>query len=654
MALVGPPKAKPEEEALPSLNPFLENIITKFNDLTPSSPPTPTKGHTELKSTIFLSSGNPCLDLFFQVVPSTPSETINEKLNLSWDHDPLTTLKLICHLRGIRGTGKSDRQGFFTAALWLHGLHPRTLACNISSIAQFGCLKDFPEILYRILEGGEVRKLQQGEWQVKKGSSRKYARRYREDKSRDWKPFRSLEGGSKYGTRDGKKVKKRNPIWNERELAKMEKENAREEREKKKAERAEKLLKRYMHDPDFRFLHDRVSDYFAGCLMKDLEVMRNSGDMKSISLAAKWCPSVDSSYDRSILLCESIARRIFPREVYTEYDGIEEAHYVYRVRDRLRKEVLVPLRKVLELPEVYIGTNRWDLIPYERVASKAMVLYQEKFLKHDKKRFLKYLEDVKDGKTSMSVGALLPHEIVGSLWDGDGGGLAELHWKRMVDHMLKKGKIKNCIAVCDVSSNMEETPMEVSLALGLLVSELSDEPWKGKLITFNENPELHLIKGNSLLSKMKFVARMKFGEKTNLQRVFDRILEAAVKGKLRPDEMVQKVFVFSGMEFEKASEKDWETDYEAITRKFTKKGYGSAVPHIVFWNLNNSKASPVPVTQTGVTLVSGFSKNLLTLLLQKDEDISPEDAEEAVKPGPADLMEAAISGPEYQKLIVLD
>ncbi|OIW04691.1 hypothetical protein TanjilG_16154 [Lupinus angustifolius] len=653
MALVGPPPKPKPEEVLPSFNPFLDNIITKFNDLTPSSPPTPPKGHTQSESSIFLSSGNPCLDLFFQVLPNTHSDTINEKLNLSWDHNPVTTLKLICHLRGIRGTGKSDREGFFTAALWLHGRHPKTLACNIASIAHFGCLKDFPEILYRILEGAEVRDLQRDAWKMKREFSQKRKRRYR-DRSPVWKPFHRLEGGSKYGTRGGKRVQKKNPIWDVRDLAKTEKENAREERENKKAERAEKLLKRYRHDPDFRYLHDRVSDYFAGCLMKDLEVMRNSGEMKSISLAAKWCPSVDSSYDRSILLCESIARRIFPREVYTEYEGIEEVHYAYRVRDRLRKEVLVPLRKVLELPEVYIGANRWDLIPYERVASKAMQFYQEKFLKHDKERFLKYLEDVKDGKTSMSFGALLPHEIVGSLWNGDGGGVAELLWRRMVNNMLSKGKIKNCIAVCDVSENMSGTPMEVSLALGLLVSELSDEPWKGKLITFSENPELHLIKGNSLLSKMKFVARMKWGQNTNLQRVFDQILEAAVKGKLRPDEMVQKVFVFSGMEFEKASDKDWETDYEAITRKFTKKGYGSAVPHIVFWNLNNSKASPVPVTQKGVTLVSGFSKNLLTLLLQNDGDISPGDAEEAVKPGPADLMEAAISGPEYQKLIVLD
>ncbi|OMO69173.1 hypothetical protein CCACVL1_19631 [Corchorus capsularis] len=54
-------------------------------------------------------------------------------------------------------------------------------------------------------------------------------------------------------------------------------------------------------------------------------------------------------FDKSTLLCEGVAKKMFPRENYPEYEAMEEAHYVYRVRDRLRKEVLVPLHKVLEL-----------------------------------------------------------------------------------------------------------------------------------------------------------------------------------------------------------------------------------------------------------------------------------------------------------------
>ena len=57
-----------------------------------------------------------------------------------------------------------------------------------------------------------------------------------------------------------------------------------------------------------------------------------------------------------------------------------------------------------------------------------------------------------------------------------------------MNDVAKKGTLKNCIAVCDVSESMRGTLREVCVALGLFVSELSEEPCKGKVITFSENP----------------------------------------------------------------------------------------------------------------------------------------------------------------------
>lgn len=94
-------------------------------------------GFTENGSATFLSTGNPCLDFFFHVVPDTPPQELLQRLKLSWKCDALTTLKLMCNLRGVRGTGKSEKEGFYTAALWLHNKHPKTLACNIKAIADF-------------------------------------------------------------------------------------------------------------------------------------------------------------------------------------------------------------------------------------------------------------------------------------------------------------------------------------------------------------------------------------------------------------------------------------------------------------------------------------------------------------------------------------
>ncbi|XP_058200581.1 uncharacterized protein LOC131315504 [Rhododendron vialii] len=577
----------------------------------------PPMGFTENNSATYLATGNPCLDFFFHVVPDTPPEQLVERLLKAWDHEALTSLKLVCNLRGVRGTGKSDKEGFYVAALWLHKHHPKTLACNVKAIAEFGYFKDMLEILYRLLQGPEIRKKEKSEWQGKKGE-----------------------------------VMDRNPGRKKRK-ATEDKETVQGLRLERTVARAKKAFERYNRDPDYQFLHDRVSDLFAELLRSDMESY-NAGELCKISLAAKWCPSLDSSYDRATLMCERVARKVFPREEYIEYQDIEEAHYAYKVRNRLRREVLVPLHKALEIPEVYICASKWKYLPYKRVPSVAMKLYKKLFYKHDKERFEEYLENVKSGKSTIAAGALLPHEIIKSLDDETSPEVAELQWKRMVDDMAKKGKLTNCMAICDVSGSMQGIPMEVSVALGLLISELSEKPWRGKLITFSANPQLHKIKGDSLQSKTEFIRDMDWGVNTDFQKVFDRILEVAVKGKLSEDEMIKTLFVFSDMEFDQASRtyngsgygrastKNWETDYTVIERKYKEKGY-EKVPEIVFWNLRNSVATLVPSKQKGVALVSGFSKNLVTLFLEGGGILSPEA-----------VMLQAIRGEEYQKLAVID
>jgi hypothetical protein len=225
--------------------------------------------------------------------------------------------------------------------------------------------------------------------------------------------------------------------------------------------------------------------------------------------------------------------------------------------------------------------------------------------------------------------------------------------------------------------------MDVCVSLGLLLSELCDEPWRHHVITFSSRPQLHLIKGEKLSEKAKFIREMDWNMNTDLQAVFDQLLHVAVAGKLPPERMVSKVFVFSDMEFDVASSRPWETDYEAIMRKYSEAGYGEAVPQIVFWNLRYSHSVPVTAEEKGVALVSGFSKNMLKIFLGSEEEAIP-DEEEAISdtpgeeeanadisgkvampniprkeaipniPTPRDVMDKAISGPEYEKLVVFD
>nr|POF02748.1 hypothetical protein CFP56_25107 [Quercus suber] len=199
---------------------------------------------------------------------------------------PMTTLKLISNLCGLRGTKKSDKERFYTTALWLHKHHPKTLALNARTLAEFGYFKD-------LLNTRNPRR--------------------------------------------GNGTQEKDP--------KARAEHARSLRNQRVLDKAKKAFERYNRDPVYRFLLDTISDVFAKMLKVDMQAL-NAGKLKEISLAAKWCPTIDSTYDKSLLICESIARRVFPKESDPEYQTLEKAHYAYRVRDRLRKQVLVPLHKV--------------------------------------------------------------------------------------------------------------------------------------------------------------------------------------------------------------------------------------------------------------------------------------------------------------------
>ncbi|GAU94119.1 hypothetical protein RvY_05948 [Ramazzottius varieornatus] len=101
----------------------------------------------------------------------------------------------------------------------------------------------------------------------------------------------------------------------------------------------------------------------------------------------------------------------------------------------------------------------------------------------------------------------------------------EGQWKTMVAELAKTGSFKNCQAVCDVSASMSGEPTEVAVALGLVVSELTEEPFRNQLITFSHTPKLHTIKGTTHRDRVCDVMEMEWGMNTDLLKVFDLLLE---------------------------------------------------------------------------------------------------------------------------------
>ncbi|KAI3912800.1 hypothetical protein MKW92_053050 [Papaver armeniacum] len=218
----------------------------------------------------------------------------------------------------------------------------------------------------------------------------------------------------------------------------------------------------------------------------------------------------------------------------------------------------------------------------------------------------------------------LPYQIIQSLRyeEENDCSVAELQWKRMVEDLSRICKLKDGLAIADVSGSMTGTPMDVSVALGLLISEMSHEPWKGKLITFTQNPELKKIEGETLRSKTEFIRRMECGFQ---------------ESNLKEDQMIKRLFVFSDMEFHDANSgysphtyshlsggdaaEKWETDYQVIQNNFREKGYMN-VPEIVFCNLRESISTPVSSQLKGVKMVHGFSNNMVKVFLDEDSDFS--------------------------------
>ncbi|KAJ7614039.1 hypothetical protein FB45DRAFT_690996, partial [Roridomyces roridus] len=129
-----------------------------------------------------------------------------------------------------------------------------------------------------------------------------------------------------------------------------------------------------------------------------------------------------------------------------------------------------------------------------------------------------------------------------------------------------------------------------------------------------------------------------WGMNTDLNAVFmNLILPLAVKNKVKPEDMIKRVFVFSDMQFDSCvvnrgprrpkssrdlylidedysrpemdSELSWESNYDGIEKAFKKHGY--EVPEIVFWNLGAEGTVEVEKDRKGVAMMSGFSPAML-------------------------------------------
>ena len=107
---------------------------------------------------------------------------------------------------------------------------------------------------------------------------------------------------------------------------------------------------------------------------------------------------------------------------------------------------------------------------------------------------------------------------------------------------------------------------------------------------------------------------------TNIQKVFELILRAAVKNNVPQSEMPSTLYIISDMEFDYCTKGADLTNFEYAKKIFQDAGY--QLPRVVFWNVA-SRTSQQPVTRNaqGVALVSGCSPRIFGML--SSGDLSP-------------------------------
>lgn len=333
---------------------------------------------------------------------------------------------------------------------------------------------------------------------------------------------------------------------------------------------------------------------------------------KTPSLLAKWLKSENTSSKESRRLA-TISRNHFhmtPKE--------------YR-------KTLSVLRERIRIVERLMSENRWDEIEFDKIPSRAGIIYRNAFARRDMIK-AKYEAFAKDTEATVNAGTLYPHDIAHRAFNSRYKSLEEserLMLQKYWDNLpnFYGDNVENGIAVVDVSGSMSGVPMEAAVSMGAYIADKAHGPFANHFITFSGNPELVKFEGADITDKLCRCIRADWGMNTNVEAVFDMLLRTAMKQGVKPEDMPTRVYIFSDMEFDQcvtsnsSGQRGWgygmrsdaiQTLFEAMKAKWARHGY--KMPDCVFWNLN-ARNQNIPAIGEGFSYVSGFSPTMISCIL---------------------------------------
>ena len=329
-------------------------------------------------------------------------------------------------------------------------------------------------------------------------------------------------------------------------------------------------------------------------LNADLEAMDMGDD---VSLLAKWLPSVNASNAQTVAYAKKIARFLC-------------------MTDATYRKTLVKLREHIRIIENSLREKDYSF-DYSKQPSKAMFKYRKAFYRNDGERYGEFLGKVSRGEAQLHTGTLTPYEIIKPFFyehiDDQEASAIDATWNAQEDFT----RDENALVVIDGSGSMyshsDPMPATVALSLGIYYAERNTGAFHNHFITFSESPQLVEIKGETILEKVRYCHDYNEVANTNIQKVFELILRAAVNNNVPQSEMPSTLYIISDMEFDCCARGAELTNFEYAKKILAEAGYD--LPRVVFWNVQSrNKQQPVTQNEQGVALVSGCSPRIFSML----------------------------------------
>lgn len=336
-------------------------------------------------------------------------------------------------------------------------------------------------------------------------------------------------------------------------------------------------------------------------------------DSKTPSLLAKWLPSENASSYETKKMGTKIRKSL----------NLSSKQY---------RKTLSALRERIKVVETLMSENRWDEIEFDKIPSKAGIIYKNAFARRDLIA-ARYENFIKSNKTKVNAKTLYPYEIVNQITKNIGWYSSSLkmtsidrlavekYWNNLPNYFAE-GKNKSILCVVDTSGSMTgseaSAPINIAISLGIYAGERCTGPFHNNYISFASRPQLIKIEGIDFADKVERIYRTNLVDNTDLCAVFDLLKHIALSTPGAAADLPDTIVIISDMEIDSATggylsrgmynsrwtKENAATEMEKIRQDWA--NYGLKLPKLVYWNVE-ARNNTILDSGDNVSFVSGCS-----------------------------------------------